>query len=271
MKNIKFILSIFLAAVVVLGMPYFLGASENISGIVVASMMVAPDPLRAAFSRAVELFKAQNGVSDISELGLQQFNIRMIKELSNTANSYTLDIKNKNATSTDLQNFEVLVPDKQHFFAAFMRVAYRKYDATNKLLLPVLSHEDANYLTVANELNSMYSLFNGTTDIITDNNGRAVNLTNDVFRRTPAQQYELVASAQPFWPAYGPSLEEKGYHQLAPNLIMDTNKVNQIKTFLKGYQAAIAGGANYNCLQVDIYGWLFGGVVPSGPGCSLGA
>ena len=80
----------------------------------------------------------------------------------------------------------------------------------------------------------MYSLFNGTTDVITDNNGRVVNLDNNLFRRNPGQQYELVASAQPFWPAYGPSLEEKGYNQLAPNLIMDTNKVNQIKTFLKG-------------------------------------
>lgn len=270
MKNLKTILSYLFAAIIVMAMPYFAGtADHSILVFAATGMMVAPDPIRAAFSRAAELFKSQNGVSELSDLNLQQFNCRMIKELSNTNNSYTLDIKSKNATNTDLQGFEVLAPDKNHFFAAFVRVALRKFDATNKLLYPVFTYADGNYHVATNEFKSVMALFNGTTDIVTDNNSRTVNLTNDVFYRVPGQQYELVASAQPFFPALGPSLEEKGYHQAAPNLVMDTNKVNQIKVLLKGYQAAIAGGTDFNCLQVDIYGWLFSGVTAGGGSCGV--
>ena len=152
-------------------MPYFAGAADHSFLVFAASgMMVAPDPIRAAFSRAAEHFKAQNGVSELSELNLQQFNCRMIKELSNTNNSYTLDVKAKNAINTDLQGFEILAPDKNHFFAAFIRVGLRKFDATNKLLYPVFNHADGNYHVVANEFKSVLALFNGSTDIVTDNN-----------------------------------------------------------------------------------------------------
>lgn len=268
MKNLKTYLGLLLAIAV----SFACGFIFDHETVLCASMMVvSPDPVRAAFSRCVETFKTLYGVSDISELGLQQFNCRMLKELSNTNNSYTLDPKAKNATNTDIQNFEQLLPDKINFFIGFIRVAFRKWDATNKTLFPVFSHEDANYLTVANELSSMYSLFNGSIDILTDNSARMVSFLNDIFRRNPAQQYELVASAQPFWPAYGPTLEDRGYHQAAPNLVMDTNKVNNIKVLLKGYQAAIAGGANFNLLQVDLYGWNFSGLLNSGGNCPIAA
>lgn len=268
MKNLKTYLGLVLAIVA----SFACGFIFDHESIACASMMVvAPDPLRAAFSRCVETFKAKYNVSDISELGLQQYTCRMLKELSNTNNSYTLDPKNKNATNTDIQTFEQLLPDKVEFFVGFIRVGYRKWDATNKFLYPLFSHEDANYLTVANELNSMYALFNGNIDILTDNSARTVSFLNDNFRRNPGQQYELVASAQPFWPAYGPTLEDKGYHQAAPNLVMDTNKVNQLKVLLKGYQAAIAGGANYNLLEVDLYGWNFSGLMNSGGNCPIAA
>ncbi|MGB5026388.1 MAG: hypothetical protein WBO44_13620, partial [Saprospiraceae bacterium] len=62
-----------------------------------------------------------------------------------------------------------------------------------------------------------------------------------------------------------------GYHQAAPNLVMDTNKVNNIKVLLKGYQSAIAGGANFNLLQVDLYGWNFSGLLNSGGNCPIAA
>lgn len=270
MKNLKTIFSYLIAAIVVMAMPYFAGAADHSILVFAATgMMVAPDPIRAAYSRAVEHFKAENGVSNPSDLGLQQFNCRLIKELSNTNNSYTLDVKSNNAVNTDLQNFEIKTPDKNHFFCAFIRVSLRKFDATNKLLYPVFTYSDGNYHVATNEFKSVFALFNGTTDVVTDNASRVVNLTNDVFYLVPGQQYELVASAQPFFPAYGPALEDKGYHQLAGNQVMDTNKVNQVKVLLKGYQAAIEGGTDKNVLQVDIYGWLFGGVVSGGGACGV--
>jgi hypothetical protein len=268
-KKLKVILSLIFAACAVLACGYFIGNDGHTMMCAASGMVVAPDPIRAAFARAVEYFKDKYAANTVSELGLQQFNGRMLKELTNTGNAYTLDIKTKNATNTDIQAFELLAPDKQEFFVAFIRVCVRKWDATNKFLYPIFTYADANYFTTANELSSLYSLWNGTTDIVTNNNSRMVNYTNDAFNRVPGQQYELVASAQPFWPAYGPSLIEKGYDQAAPNLVMETSKVNQIKTMLKGYQAAIAGGANFNVLQVDLFGWLFSGVVPNGGECPI--
>lgn len=269
MKNLKTYLGLLLAIAV----SFACGFIFDHESVLCASMMVvSPDPIRAAFSRCVETFKSLYNVSDISELGLQQFTCRMLKELSNTNNSYTLDPKSKNATNTDLQTFEQLLPDKINFFIGFIRVGLRKWDATNKFLYPLYSHEDANYFTVTNELKSVYALFNGSIDILTDNSARMVTFLNDNFRRVPGQQYETLASpALPFWPAYGPTLEDKGYHQAAPNLVMDTNKVNQIKVLLKGYQAAIAGGSDFNVLQVDLYGWNFSGLLNSGGNCPIAA
>jgi hypothetical protein len=268
-KNLKSIFSILCAAFAVLLCGYFSVSADDAVMYAASGMVVAPDPVRAAFARAVEYFKDKYSANNVSELGLQQFNCRMLKELSNTGNSYTLDIKSKNATNTDIQNFEILCPDKQEFFVAFIRVCVRKWGATNKFLFPLFTYADANYFTVSNELASLYSLWNGTTDIVTNNNSRVVNYSNDAFNRVPGQQYELITGAQPFWPAYGPTLLDKGYDQAAPNLVMETSKVNQIKVLLKGYQAALAGGSDFNLLQVDLYGWSFGGVIVGGGECPV--
>jgi hypothetical protein len=268
-KNLKLFLLSLLALIAFLATGYLFGSDDHSYMFASMGMVVAPDPIRAAFCRAVETFKSKYGVTDISELGLQQFNARLLKELSNTTNGYTLDLKVKNATSTDIQNFEIIAPDKNEFFVAFIRICLRKWDATDKFLYPVFTYEDGNYFSSTNEMKSILALFNGTLDIVTNNNSRIVNMSNDAFRRVPAQQYELITGAVPFWPAYGPSLEEKGYHQAAPNLIMETSKVNQMKVNLKGFQAALAGGANFNVLQVDLYGWLFGGVIVGGGECPV--
>lgn len=269
MKNIKSFLYLCIAFVAITILNFFTPGDDNLQLLAYSSLVIAPDNIRAAFSRFVEMLMKENNTQDISELGLQQTTARLLKEASNTSNSYIFNPRAANPSNTDVKNLEILLPDKAKFFAAFMRVCARKWDATKKVLDPVFTYPDKNYFIATDEALSLESLYNGFIDFKTNNNGRLVRFSNDVFRRVPAQQHEPISGNQPFLPAYGPSLEEKGFHQLIPNLILETALQNEIIVNTMGAAPAIEGGTNKNYIQVELYGWTFSGLYTGGGGCAV--
>lgn len=223
-----------------------------------ALTMVTPDVKRGQLAIFVDYLKAKYGLSDISEMDLRPYNVRLLYDMANNQTTYKLDPRNGyKGSNGNLAAMELLLDDKKVFFAAELRVATRKIDGSNQLG-PVFTYPDILHHDDTNEARDLESLYNGVTSLITDNINRITNLSNDAFRFVPNRVKSEATDVVTAWNNYGPTTLEKGFLSLAPTPIIDSSKSNSIVVELKGSTAAIAGAANKkNILQVDILGWIF--------------
>lgn len=220
--------------------------------------VVTPDIKRGYLALFVDYIRQKYALTNISEMDLRPYCVRLLWDLENNKSSYSFDPRyGYTGANANLKVNELLLDDKKEFFASEMRVATRKIDASN-ILGPVFTYEDILHHDDTNEAVSLHALYNGVTSLTTDNVKRITNLSNDLFRHVPNSLKTETADAVTRWPQYGPNTSEKGFVPLIPTPILDTSKSNTITVDMKGSVAAIAGAAGKkNILQVDILGWIF--------------
>lgn len=269
MKNIKFILGIFLAAVTILVIfPLF--GSEGAALLAIGGVVVTPDIKRGQLALFVDYLKAKYGFTNLSEMDLRPLNIRAIHEMKNTTSQYSFNLKKGyDGAITAIKQAEILLEDDKIFFPAAIRLSTRKISATN-VIGPVFLYEDKAHHDDTGEIDALHSLYNGNLSLQTEQVSRINKLANDLFRVVPAQQKEEATDVLVFWPEYGPSDEERGYVNLIPCPILDSAKNNSIIVNLIGSTATIEGASGKkNLLQVDLLGWVFDLQGSNGFGCGV--
>jgi len=228
---------------------------ENMS-LAGTTLFFTPDMLRSKldnFKNMIQSIPEYKGY-DLTNFDIRPFTVRTLTDVVNSQNFYTFDLFKgyQLNTNTFLNNLEILLPDKKVFFPCFIRIGFRKINATGTLTGPV-TYEDVGFFTAANEQASVRALFNGVFTMQTDNVTRITNMTCDIFRYVPTTQITGT-----LLPGYGASPEERGFWTLNPVPIIDTTKQNTITVELKGPTTAIAGAAGaLNILSVDIMGFLW--------------
>lgn len=243
-------------AIIIASVFFFLPDS---SGAVLAlGVMVTPDIKRGYLSIFVEYIKKMYGVTNISEMDLRPYNVRVLQDLKANGTNYKFDPRyGYKGSNANLPQFELLLDDKKVFYASELRVATRKIDA-NGQLGPVFTYEDKEHHDDTGEIEALHALYNGNLSLITDNVSRITNLSLDLFRQVPSRVKSENAGALVAWPQYGPETHEKGFISLAPTPILDSSKTNSISVDLKGSTAAIEGASGKkNILQVDLLGWIY--------------
>jgi hypothetical protein len=256
-KNIKFLKTFSLILVSILAAFSFENSNAEI--LCALGVMVTPDIKRGYLALFVDWIKKNYpGFSNISEMDLRPYNIRLLQDLKANGTAYKFDPKNGyKGSNANLPAFEKLLDADKLFFGSELRVAVRKIDA-NGQLGPVFTYEDKAHFDASGEIEALHALYNGHTSLTTDNVKRITDFANDQFRVVPAQQKEELTDVVVFWPEYGPGNDKRGYISLAPTPIIDSKKTNQIEVNLIGGTAAIEGATGKkNILQIDILGWIF--------------
>jgi hypothetical protein len=231
-------------------------------GVVMATMAVLTSPQRANYNRFNNhLFDAGLVAAGSTPL-ITQKDLRLEVALSAQKSSYRLDTREGNSNVDG--PLEIKLNQNDIFMVTAIGVALRKVNGD--VHKPLQTFPDPKYFAGAGEAQALEAIYNGTMSVTTDSLKRVDEMALHHCRFVPGVQNDTTDN---ILPGYGPTLEERGYFTINPNIILDGSKSNIIDVILgAGSLAAIAGpGPDVNHLVVLLHGFLFSGQVAGPEGC----
>jgi hypothetical protein len=231
-------------------------------------VIISLDQERAAFNRIKELMQQENpGVEFI----INQKTLRLENELTPAKSSYVFDMYE--TRGADRPGEEKL--NRNHlFFLTHAAVCLTKQDKTTSPRrfgnYPLFTNPDPNFFvgddsTNMLEYQALETIFGGKLTVKTSPVVRLEDFLNTNFRYVPERNYTVNSSGNDEYPQYGPTMEEKGFFRLTPQIIIDGQENNTVEVSLgEGDTALIAGGIDAagdavdttNVLVVLLHGFI---------------
>jgi len=209
---------------------------------------VSPSEARAAFTRIQSLLKSETGREDFI---INQKTLRVEQELSASKNTYTFDLKETNASDRPL---EKKLKTNDLFFMTHLALCLTKQDTstTPKQYGNFVLHTnpDPNVFVGDDSSNplehvALETIYNGSLSLKTSPLERLSSFDTSMFRFVPERPHTVDYSNPDQHPQYGPSMEERGYFALTPNIIIDGDDNNTLQLELgAGDTTLIAGAVN---------------------------
>ena len=211
-----------------------------------------PNPQRAAYSRFRDLLVRETG----EEFIINEQTLRLEKALSPTRSSYTFDLFENRGSDRPL---EQKLNRNDLFFLTHIALGVVKQNTTDGHYAnhPIYFHPDQN-IFIGNdgagdpdslEAYSLEAVYNSTVNIKTSPVERLKDFLSLNFRYVPEQ----VANGTAKTPGqFGPTMEQRGFYSLNPNIIIDgyDNNTVELQLGTGGYKT-IAGGINASNVAVD--------------------
>jgi len=204
------------------------------------------DGPRAAYERIAALMRSETGRADFI---INQKTLRVEQELSSSKNTYSFDLKE---TSGSQRPLEKRLNTNDLFFMTHIALCVTKQDesTTPKQYgnFPLFSHPDPNYFEGDDNVNireflCMEPIYNGSLTLKTSPLERLREFDTSLLRFVPERPYTVDATNDDQWGQYGPSMEERGFFALTPNIIIDGDDNNTVQLELgAGDTSQIAGG-----------------------------
>lgn len=217
-----------------------------------SNVYFTPSPQRAAYSRFRDLLTRETG----EEFIINEKTLRLEAPLSATRSSYNLDLFENRGSDRQLE--EKLNRNDLFFLTHIaMGVAQQDTTAGHYANFPVYFHGDQNVF-VGNdgggdpdslESYCVESLYNSKVNIKTSPVERLKDFLTYNFRYVPEQVANTTAKTTG---QFGPTMEQRGFYPLNPNIIIDGYDNNTIELQLgTGGYTNIAGGINASNVAVD--------------------
>ena len=228
--------------------------------------MIISSPQRAAYYRALEI------TNNNPDFIIHEKVLRLEAALAPGKNSYPLDLFQNNGAD---RPGEIKLNRNDLFLATGMSIKLAKQvsasdNTTGNAIL--YTFPDPQVFvgapgSGAKEHACLETIYNGTTTFRTSPVERLRELSNQMFRFVPERGTIKQASPQiNDEPAqYGPTVEQKGFYQLVPNIVINGAENNYVDIFLaKGDTAVIDGSLNAagsaattrNVLIVELLGFV---------------
>jgi hypothetical protein len=219
------------------------------------TLTVNTNDARAAFNRVRKLMKYQNPDVDFI---INQDTLRIEQVLEASKNSYTFDFSENRGAD---RKMERKLNRNDLFFITHLAVCIAQQDASNGNYANYVLHtfpdpqifvgDDSTNLK---EYLALETIYGGRLSIKTTPVERLTDFLAHNFRYVPERGViKKTATQNNDEPAqYGPSLEEKGFFALTPNIIIDGQENNTASLTLgSGDTTLIAGGVDASNDAVD--------------------
>lgn len=224
-----------------------------------------PSNLQAAARLALLRAKAQFGSSFIYSISA----LRMEQAISAAQNNYNFQVKDPGTVSAD-GTIQFRLNDNDAFIPVGIALGLKKFTTTSPGSYPIYTFPDPGYFSTASQAGALESVYNGTLLFKTGSTVRIDNIPTNLLRYAPENQYKVkptgtaatsvvveytIANDAP--PSFGPSLEEKGFLDLANYPILNGSEQN-LWTLQLGLATTTAVGTDVN-LVLQNYGILIKG------------
>lgn len=219
------------------------------------SVHISPDVARADYGRML-----RNLNVNPEEFLINQDTLRLEKELSADRSSYNFDLYQNSGSDRPL---EKKLNRNDVFCITHLALGVCKQDTTTSPKqygnFRVYHNADPNYFIGApagqvEEWVSVQTVWNGKLTVKTNTTDRLQEFLTQMLEYIPERGHTKQAAPQinDEWGQYGPSMEEKGYFKLTPNIILNGQQNNRITLELgSGDIASIEGTVDNTPTAVD--------------------
>lgn len=220
-----------------------------------STVVVSPSKLRADYSRLLRKL----AIGDDKYI-ITSSVIRVENPLQENQNSYQFDLVENSSSDRPL---EEKLNRNDLFAITHIRIGITRQDESVNPAqygnFKLFTTNDANFFTGTNEANALANIYNGTLTVKTDNVERLQRLNTNLFEYIPERGYIIANAPQVAdeFPMSGPTLEERGYFYMQPQIILSGDQSNILTVNLgTGDTTGIAGaGPQTNVLVCELFGY----------------
>ncbi|MEO0627850.1 MAG: hypothetical protein AAFY91_12730 [Bacteroidota bacterium] len=216
-------------------------------------VIVSTEKLRGDYNRLRRI------ITNLDEYIVTPHILRVEQSLAENRNQYDFDLIENSSSDRPL---EQKLNRNDMFVILYIRLGIAKQNevAGDYANYPLFTYVDGNYFAAAGAAAALRTIFNGKLTLKTDNVDRLQDYRTNLLEYVPERGYLNASGDQtaPEFPQMGPSLEQKGFLPVVPNIVLSGQQNNKIQLELgEGTYTAIgnSAGDETNLVAIELFGY----------------